>query len=119
MTDLSSNFLDTSPKPHGEFMLWFKDVQSVHSRPRHGSFYRLSMPVVAVDGDAAHLTSRLILSHWLGPAAERARWFYGQLDVGVLRTDRGWKFARQQTQDVPSEGHEPPVNYLHPDLEVA
>jgi hypothetical protein len=118
MAYLSPNFRDETPKPIDEWMDWFHAIQSVHAHGERGSFFSISVPMVTVDGDAAHLDAHIVSSHWLGPARGLSTWFFGQLDVDLRRTPEGWRIRRLETRSVREEGHEPAINYLTPNLET-
>jgi hypothetical protein len=116
MTYLSPNFLDTTPVPRDQFLVWFEGIQSVHARPGRGSFFAVSGPVTEIDGDRAHVEAQLTATHWLGPDNQHSTWFYGPLTVDLVRAPDGWRITRLGSQTVRQEGHLPPVNYRHPDL---
>lgn len=118
MLYLSTNLRGPDPLPRDEFLALYKKVHDVHARPGRGSYYNLSTPIVTVDGDKAHVAQNLDVCHWLSDASENSTWFYGAIETTLIRSDRGWLIAKLDVSGVVrTEGHEPPVNYLHPDID--
>ena len=84
---------------------------------RSGALFRVA-PIVSVDGDTAHVTAHVIMSHWLSPASEHSTWFYGEVEVDLRRGEVGWQITRYSPEWLRVEGYLPPVNHLSPDLAV-
>jgi hypothetical protein len=115
---LTQNLKDPTPVPRDKFLARFREIHDVHAREQRGSFYALSGPVVTIDGDSAHVLHHLAVCHWLSPANEHATWFYGVADARLVRADNGWRIVQLDvSRNVRVEGHRPPIDAFHPDLD--
>jgi hypothetical protein len=115
---LTQNLRDPTPVPREQFLARFREIHDVHARGQRGSFYALSGPVATIDGDTARVYHHLAVCHWLSPANEHATWFYGAADARLVRAESGWRIAQLDvSQNVRVDGHRPPIDAFHPDLE--